>query len=84
MYASSLGVGLILTVLSGAAANVPGLSAVGVLFAPRMLAGGISFPQGPQSDWPKAYLVVATLMSAFFYSWPVLGLWLFIDRVWSR
>jgi len=79
-YAWSCAVALALTVLVGAIASLPRWSAVGVLLAPGMLAAAIVFPEGINSEWGKAYLVLATLMNAFLLAWPVLWFWAWIER----
>lgn len=79
-YAWSFAVALTLTVLVGAVASLPRLSAVGVLLAPGMLGAAILFPEGIHSNWANTYFVIAGLMNAFFLAWPVLWLWTLIGR----
>lgn len=83
-YAWSFVIALIVTVLVGAVASIPKLSAVGVLLAPGMLAGAIVFPEGTKSNWPGTYLVIAALMNAFFLSWLVWLFWVIIGRAHRR
>jgi len=83
-YAWSFGIGLIVTLLVGAISGIPRCSAAGVLLAPGMLAGAIIFPEGIESDWPGIYMLIAALLNAFFLSWPVLWLWVLIDRARRR
>jgi hypothetical protein len=73
--------GCLRTVLVGAVASVPRWSPVGVLLAPGMLAGALIFPEGTKSDWPGVYMAIAAVMNTFFFSWPVLGIWILIERV---
>jgi ABC-type proline/glycine betaine transport system permease subunit len=83
-YALSFAGALILTGLVAAAVNVPGLSAVGVLLAPGMLAAGIFFPEGINSEWANTYLVIAGLLNAVLLAWPMLWLWTMISRARQR
>jgi hypothetical protein len=83
-YAWSLAIALVLTVLVGAVASVSSWSAVGVLLAPGMLGGAVIFPEGIHSDWPWVYMAVAALMNVFFFSWPVLGVWVLIEHARRR
>ncbi len=83
-YAWSFGIALVLTVLVGGIASVPGMSAVGVLLAPGMLGAAVFLPDGTNSNWANTYLVIAGLMNAFLLAWPVLWLWALIDRARRR
>ena len=83
-YALSFGFALALTALVGVIASVPKCSAVGVLLAPGMLAAAIVFPEGINSDWAKAYLVLAALMNSFLLAWPLLWLWTWTERFRQR
>jgi hypothetical protein len=83
-YVRSFAIALVLTVLVGAVASVPKLSAVGVLLAPGMLGAAILFPEGTNSDWAKTYLVFAALLNAFLLAWPVLWVWRWIERFRER
>jgi hypothetical protein len=83
-YAWSLVLALLWTVLVGAVASVSSWSAVGVLLAPGVLGAAFVFPEGIHSDWPWAYMAVAALMNAFFFSWLFLGIWLLIKRARGR
>ena len=83
-YALSFAGALILTGLVAAAASIPALSAVGLLLAPGMLAAGIFFPEGINSDWANSYLVIAALLNAVLFAWPVLWLWTLISRARQR
>jgi len=83
-YAWSLVLGFLWTVLVGAVASVSSWSAVGILLAPGVFGAAIIFPEGIHSDWAWAYMAVAGLMNAIFFSWLFLGIWLLIRRARGR
>ena len=83
-YAGSFVLALIPTALLGAVASVPKWSAAGVLLAPGMLLAALIFPQGVHSSWGYTYLVIAGLLEAFILAWPVLWVWMAVDRWRNR
>lgn len=80
-YALALIVALIVTIVVALVASVPGCSPVGIMLVPGMLAAAIILPQGPHSDWPTTYMLLAGLLNALLLSWPILGLWMLVERV---
>ena len=83
-YAWAFVVALVLTLLCGATASVPGWSAIGVVLAPGMLLAAIAFPTGNNSGWPNTYFVLAALLNALVLAFPVLWLWKAILRFRNR
>jgi uncharacterized membrane protein YoaT (DUF817 family) len=84
-YAWSLAIALVWTAaLVTVAGTVRRWSPVGVLLLPGMLGAAIVFPQGPEGDWPDAYMLLAGLMNVFLYSWLMYGAWALIERARRR
>ncbi len=79
-YAWSYLAALVLTIGLGVVASVPGLNSVGALLLPGMLLAAIVFPEGAHSDWPMTWFVLAGLMDAFVFAWPVMFLWTKVER----
>jgi len=83
-YLFSFVICLAFTIAVAALASIPNCSSVGILLLPGMLAGAIVFPEGTKSDFPAIYMLVAALANGFIFSWPVLGLWVLIERIRQR
>lgn len=83
-YARAFVLALLLTALLGAVASVPKWSAAGALLAPGMLLAALVFPQGVHSNWGYTYLAIAGLLEAFILAWPVLWVWMAVDRWRNR
>jgi hypothetical protein len=68
--------------LSEIADSVPPLYGLGIVAAPGMLAAAVFFPVSEHSGWAVVYIVLAIVIDALLYTWPVLIAWRFVeDRV---
>jgi hypothetical protein len=87
-YFLSLVVSLVLTVLAAVIASLPNASAAGVLYLPGALGAAVIFAQGahsgPYSQSAETFFLVAGILNTFFLSWPVLGVWVLIERFRRR
>jgi hypothetical protein len=79
-YAWSYLAALALTILLAAISSVPGCSAAGLLLAPGMFLAAVPFREGIHSGSGMTYLVLAGLLDAFVFSWPVMLFWIVAAR----
>jgi len=63
---------------------LPTLDVLSVIAAPGLLAALVLFPQRGHSDWAYVYIVVAVIVDALLYTWPILLAWRFFATRFSK
>jgi hypothetical protein len=67
----SLAIAFALTFAVAAIASAPNCSTVGILLAPGVFGAALIFSQGIHSDAPRVYLILAAIMNAVLWAWPI-------------
>jgi uncharacterized membrane protein len=79
-YTWSLAISLVLIVLVGTIASIPGCSVGWDLLLPGALLAAIVFPQGVNSSGGNLYLVLAAILDIVLLSFPVMWAWRLFER----
>jgi hypothetical protein len=70
--------------LSEIADLVPARYGLGIVAAPGTLAAAVLFPVSEHSGWALVYIVLAIVIDALLYMWPVFIGWRFFAHRGSR